>query len=101
MIDFARVTLRRLDRHRARTQIGIANDLMRFGFNAVPWAFDMLVGPLYRVMASDRTTRVEPTEGNVLESRFAGNQLHGAQGSALVGMGRNLVARVRGKDTPA
>jgi short-subunit dehydrogenase len=97
----ARVALRRLDRHRDRTQIGVANDLMRAGFNAVPWAFDMLVGPLFRVMASDRTTRVEPTAGNVLESNFTGNQLHGAQGSALIGMGRNVFARVTGRDKPA
>jgi short-subunit dehydrogenase len=97
----ARITLRRLDNHRARTQIGVANDLMRFGFNAVPWAFDMLVGPLFRVMASDRTTRVEPTEGNVLESNFTGNQLHGAQGNALIGLGRNVVARLTGKDASA
>lgn len=93
----ARVALRRLDRHRARTQIGITNDLMRFGFNAMPWAFDMLVGPLYRAMASDRTTRVEPTEGNVLASRFAGNQLHGAQGNAFVGIGRNVISLLTGK----
>ncbi len=96
----ARTALRRLDRHRARTQIGLANDIMRFGFNAVPWAFDLLVGPLYRVMASDRTTRVEPTEGNVLDSKFTGNQLHGSQGNALIGMGRNVFARVTGKDKP-
>jgi len=95
----ARIALRRLDRHRARTQIGIANDVMRFGFNALPWAFDFLVGPLFRTMASDRTTRVEPTEGNVLESHFAGNQAHGAQGSALVGIGRNVLAKVTGKDS--
>ena len=97
----ARIALRRLERHRSRTQIGVANDLMRFGFNVVPWAFDMLVGPLYRLMASDRTTRVEPTEGNVLESKFAGNQLHGAQGNAVIGLGRNVVARATGKDKSA
>lgn len=97
----ARTALRSLDRHRARTQIGIANDVMRFGFNAVPWAFDMLVGPLYRIMASDRTVRVEPTEGNVLGSKFTGNKLHGAQGNAVVGVGRNLIARVTGKDRSA
>ena len=95
----ARITLRRLDRHRARTQIGIANDVMRFGFNALPWAFDFLVGPLFRTMASDRTTRVEPTEGNVLESNFTGNQMHGAQGNALIGIGRNVLAKVTGKDS--
>ena len=57
---------------------------MRFGFNAVPWAFDMLVGPLFRRHGDAiARRRVEPTEGNVLESNFAGNRLHGAQGNAL------------------
>ena len=37
----------------------------------------------------------------MLESNFTGNQLHGAQGNALVGLGRNVVARVTGKDKPA
>ena len=97
----ARVALRRLDRHRARTQVGLANDVIRFGFNAVPWAFDMLVGPLFRLAATDRTTPVEPHDGNVLGSDFSGNRLHGEQGSAILGLGRNVVARVTGKDKQA
>lgn len=97
----ARIALRRLDRHRARTQIGIPNDVLRFGFTVVPWAFDMLVGPLYRVLVTDRTTRVEPTAGNVLESKFAGNQLHGSHANGLIAVGRNVFARVTGKDKPA
>jgi short-subunit dehydrogenase len=97
----ARIALRRLDRHRARTQIGLANHVMRVGFTAMPWAFDMLVGPLYRLLVTDRTTRVEPTAGNVLESKFAGNQLHGSQGNGLIAVGRNVIARVTRKDAPA
>jgi NAD(P)-dependent dehydrogenase (short-subunit alcohol dehydrogenase family) len=97
----ARVALKRLDRPRARTQVGLANNIIRFGFNAVPWAFDTLVGPLFTFAATDRTTPVPPTDGNVLSSNFTGNQLHGAQGGALLGVGRNIVARVTGKDRPA
>jgi short-subunit dehydrogenase len=95
----ARVALRRLDHHRARTQVGLANDLIRFGFSAMPWAYDRLVGPLFRLAATDRTTPVEPTAGNVLSSTFSGNRLRGAQGSAVLGLGRNIVARVTGKDS--
>jgi NAD(P)-dependent dehydrogenase (short-subunit alcohol dehydrogenase family) len=94
----ARIALGRLDRHRARTQVGLANDVMRFGFNAMPWAFDFLVGPLFRIAATDRTKPLDDTEGNVLSSSFTGNQLHGAQGSAVLGLGRNIIARVTGKD---
>jgi short-subunit dehydrogenase len=97
----ARVALRRLDRPRARTQVGLANDVIRFGFTAMPWAFDVLVGPLFKLAATDRTTPVDPGAGNVLTSHFQGNQLHGAQGNALLGLGRNLVARVTGKDRPS
>lgn len=97
----ARVTLRRLDHHRNRTQVGLANDIIRFGFTAMPWAYDRLVGPLFKIAATDRTTPVDRTEGNVLTSSFTGNRLHGDQGSALLGLGRNIVARVTGKDRTA
>ena len=97
----ARIVLRRIDRHRPHTQVGLANHIWRFGFSALPWAYDRLAGPVYRLIATDRTTRVAPTEGNVLESRFAGNLPHGAQGNGLIGIGRNVMARVTGKDKPA
>jgi NAD(P)-dependent dehydrogenase (short-subunit alcohol dehydrogenase family) len=87
----ARTILRRVERPRGRSQIGITNDVMRFGFNAVPWAFDVLVGPLFSVAAKDRTTPVPAGPGNVLQSVPDGNRLHGDQGSAVVGIGRNLV----------
>jgi NAD(P)-dependent dehydrogenase (short-subunit alcohol dehydrogenase family) len=90
----ARITMRRLDRHRARTQTGLANDFMRFGFNVTPWLFDILVGPLYNLAATDRTRPVVATAGNVLHSLSAGYGLHGDQGSAVIGMGRNVVARL-------
>lgn len=83
-----------LDRPRRSVQVGLANHVMRLGFGAVPWAYDALVGPLFRVMATDRTRPVGPTPGNVASSQAACNRLHGGQGSSIVGIGRNLAAVV-------
>ncbi len=74
-----------------RSQVGLANDFMRFGFTTLPWVYDALVTPLFRVVAQDRTRRPAPGPGNVLESRGSGNALRGGQGSPLAGIGRNLV----------
>ncbi|MGI8645506.1 MAG: SDR family NAD(P)-dependent oxidoreductase [Nocardioides sp.] len=82
-----------------RSQVGVANDVIRFGFTALPWAYDALVGPLFRVAAQDLTRPVTPGPGNVLDSQQQGNALRGTFGNAMVGVGRNLVAlgRRRGK----
>lgn len=79
-----------------RSQVGLANDVMRLGFTTLPRVYDALVAPLFRVVAQDRTQRPTPGPGNVLESHGSGNALRGGQGSALVGIGRNLAALVRG-----
>ena len=79
-----------------RSQVGLANDLMRFGFTTLPWVYDALVTPLFRVVAQDRTRRPDAGPGNVLESHGSGNALRGGQGSPLAGIGRNLVSVVRG-----
>ncbi|MFC5677424.1 SDR family NAD(P)-dependent oxidoreductase [Aeromicrobium endophyticum] len=92
----ARIALRRLDHPRARTQVNLSNDLIRFGFSALPGVFDRLVGPLFRLAAMEGTTRVDATEGNVLTSVEAGNQPRGSQGNPLVGIARNASALVRG-----
>ncbi len=91
----ARAVLRQVDRGRGRAQVGLTNDVMRFGFSAMPWAFDFLVGPLFSVAASDRTTPVGPTTGNVLSSSEGGNRLLGRQGSAVLGIGRNVWSALR------
>jgi NAD(P)-dependent dehydrogenase (short-subunit alcohol dehydrogenase family) len=92
----ARVVLDRLDHPRNRTQVGVANDVMRFGFSALPGLYDVLVGPLFRVMAQDLTRHEEPTTGNVLESRPDKNQLHGDQPGPFRAISRNLLAAARG-----
>jgi NAD(P)-dependent dehydrogenase (short-subunit alcohol dehydrogenase family) len=91
----ARILLRRVGSQRGRAQTSIANDVMRFGFNTVPWLFDALVGPLFRAAAIDRTRPVDATPGNVLTSSPDGHGLRGEPGNVLVGIGRNLVEHVR------
>lgn len=91
----ARVVLRRLDQPRNRTQVGAANDLIRFGFSALPAVFDVLVGALFPVGATDLTYDVPRREGNVLASRGEGNRLRGDQGNPVVGVIRNLGVKLR------
>ena len=76
-------------------QVGIANQVIRLGFTAVPWAFDRLVGPLFVVAAQDQVAPVVRGPGNVLESQQEGNRLRGGQGSAVLGTFRNVAALAR------
>lgn len=73
-------------------QASLANHAIRFGFAAVPAVYDVLVAPLFRLAAQDQTTEVPPNPGNVLEPRDELNRMRGNQGSALVGMARNVGA---------
>ena len=73
-----------------RSQVGAANDVIRLGFSALPWAYDRLVGPLFRVAAQDLTLPVVHGPGNVRTSQQEGNTLRGGWGNALVGVARNL-----------
>jgi len=96
----ARAIESQLRGRRHREQIGSANDLMRLGHTLVPWLYDRMVGPLYRIAARDQTRPVGPTSGNVFESGDPENRLHGGQGNALVAVGRNIGAhlyRMRGR----
>jgi NAD(P)-dependent dehydrogenase (short-subunit alcohol dehydrogenase family) len=95
--NVARRILRLVDGPRPRAQLGITNNVMRFGFSALPWLFDVLVGPLFTVAAKDRTTPVGPGPGNVLGSVPEGNRLHGDQGGAAVGVIRNLADLARSR----
>lgn len=86
----ARIALRRGEHGQRREQVGIANDVMRFGFSALPKLYDVLVGPLFAVGALDRTRPVDDGPGNVLTSQQEGNALRGDQGNALIGILRNV-----------
>jgi short-subunit dehydrogenase len=82
--------LKTVDRPRKRSQVGVANDVLRFGFSTMPGLFDLLVGPLFSVAAQDRTDPVAPGPGNVLAPAPGGYGLRGGQGNPVVGILRNL-----------
>lgn len=92
----ARIALRRMDHPRKRTQVNLSNYIMQLGFSALPGVFDLLVGPLFRLAAVDRTQPTDPTPGNVLAPNAPGDRLRGGQGGAVLGIARNVVARVNG-----
>ncbi|HEX5917316.1 MAG TPA: SDR family NAD(P)-dependent oxidoreductase, partial [Nocardioides sp.] len=70
-------TLAVADGRRSGGQVGLANEVIRLGFSALPWAYDRLVGPMFSVAAQDQTVAVEPDPGNVLRSRQEHNGLRG------------------------
>lgn len=79
------------------SQVGLSNQVIRFGFTALPWVYDRVVGPLFHVVAQDLTRRVAPDPGNVLASRPQVNGLYGRHGNALLGAGRNVATLLRGR----
>ncbi|MDN4171465.1 SDR family NAD(P)-dependent oxidoreductase [Nocardioides sp. SOB77] len=92
----AKQILSRLDRQHAWSQLLVSNEVIRFGFSAVPFVYDAIIGPFFRHGAIDRLRPTEATTGNVLAPRQSGNKLHGDQGNALVGIARNVLSSLRG-----
>ncbi|MGQ0623769.1 MAG: SDR family NAD(P)-dependent oxidoreductase [Sporichthyaceae bacterium] len=84
----ARAIVRALDRPRARINVGVANPLIKAGFTVLPRVFDVLVGPLFQLLASKPGIQ-EPTAGNVLESRDEAGAVRGGEGQGL----RDFLAR--------
>lgn len=76
-------------------QVGLANQVIRAGFTALPFVYDRLVGPLFKVVAQDLTASFVRGPGNVLDSRQGGNRLHGGHGNALLGAMNNLAHLAR------
>jgi NAD(P)-dependent dehydrogenase (short-subunit alcohol dehydrogenase family) len=72
----ARTILSTLDRPRRVVQAGLLNPVITAGFRLVPGVFDVLVGPLLQRLAI-ADDDVAPTEGNVFESKPAGNATEG------------------------
>jgi len=56
--------------------VGVTNPLMLLGFTLVPQLYDVLVGPLYQLLAREHTT-TPPTPGNALEAQPDGDGLRG------------------------
>ncbi len=76
-------------------QVGLSNDVIRLGFNVLPWAYDRLVGPLFKVVAQDLVPPVVHGPGNVLAPRQELDRLRGGYGNALLGVGANIAQVVR------
>lgn len=79
----AAAVLRAVDHPRPRVDVGPVNAVMKLGFTLLPGVFDLLVGPLFSLAATDERTPVEPNPGNVHESRPENNRLHGEQGNPI------------------
>jgi NAD(P)-dependent dehydrogenase (short-subunit alcohol dehydrogenase family) len=72
----ARAVLSTVDRPRRIVQAGLVNPVITAGFRLLPGVFDLLVEPLLRRLAISGDD-IPPTEGNVFESRPAGNATQG------------------------
>jgi NAD(P)-dependent dehydrogenase (short-subunit alcohol dehydrogenase family) len=72
----ARTVVATLDRPRRTVQAGLFNPVITAAFRLVPGVYDYLVGPLLQRLAI-ADDDVPPTEGNVFESRPAGNATEG------------------------
>ena len=72
----ARAVLSTVDKPRRIVQSGLFNPLITAGFRLLPGVFDVLVGPLLQRMAIAKDD-IPPTEGNVFESKPAGNATEG------------------------
>jgi hypothetical protein len=88
-----------LDRPSKRVSVGPANDLLRFGFTALPGVYDRLVGPLFAVAGLERRTDEPNGAGNVLHPEADLDGLRGGQGSfvpaVIAGVRRELAGRIR------
>lgn len=88
----ATAVVRLADHPRAKTSVGLANPVIRFGYAALPPVYDLLIGPMMRRLALSRAT-TEPRTGNVFESR---PRVEGGPGrwgrSAVVGAGTAVAA---------
>jgi NAD(P)-dependent dehydrogenase (short-subunit alcohol dehydrogenase family) len=91
----ARKLLRRLDSPPAEMQVGIGNDVMRFGFSVLPRAYDALVGPVFGLVGLDTTRQRQADEGNVLEPNPAGNAVRGDYDNVASRVARTVRDRVR------
>lgn len=91
----AEVLLRRIDHPRARTQVGGANDLMRFGFSFLPGVYDALVGPLMSVLALDPSRQEDDRTGNVMSADGSKDALRGDHDPAPARLVRQLAATAR------
>jgi NAD(P)-dependent dehydrogenase (short-subunit alcohol dehydrogenase family) len=95
-----RQVLDHVTRPRSRSQLTLANDVVRFGHQFVPWVYERIIETSFAVGATDLSRPVDPTDGNVLSSHESGNALDGRHGNALRDLASNVATRVRGGGRP-
>lgn len=91
----ARRLLRRIDNPPPELQVGIGNDVMRFGFSFLPRVYDALVGPVFGLVGRDSTQPRPVADGNVLEPNAEGNALRGSYDNVAQRVGRQVLSRAR------
>jgi NADP-dependent 3-hydroxy acid dehydrogenase YdfG len=74
----ARAIAEVIDRPRKHVDVGSANWLLKAGFTLAPGLYDVLVGPLYKLGATDPHPAA-PTSGNALAPDEGKERLHGGQ----------------------
>ena len=62
----AGAVLKAVDGHRRQIGVSIANPIMRLGFGAVPWVYDVVVGPAMRHFGLGGP--IAPNDGNAFKS---------------------------------
>jgi short-subunit dehydrogenase len=97
----AAAIVRVTDHPRAKVSVGLTNNVIRFGYAALPPVYDLLIGPMMRRLALSRTP-ADPGPGNVFESR---PRVEGGPGrwgrAAVVGAGSTAAALAAGAATLA
>ena len=96
----AKQLLRRVEHPRLPSQLSLLNYPIVWGSAAAPWALDRVLGAIFPLGATDLTQPVPPQEGNVLTTGDCGNRLDGGAGSSIVGVGKNVLTRLRARARP-
>lgn len=96
-VRVARQILGRVEHPWLPAQLSVVNEVVRFGFAALPAVYDRIIGTAFRVAATDLTRPVPPHDGNVLSSMEQEHSLRGDAGSAVVGIARNVLTRLRAR----
>ncbi|MDT9593700.1 SDR family NAD(P)-dependent oxidoreductase [Nocardioides zeae] len=86
--------LDRLGGRLQRPQLTPVNHLLRLGYSALPGVYDRVVGPAFRVLATDLVRPVPPTDGNVLAAQERKESARGPETGPLPAA-RNLVRNLR------
>jgi NAD(P)-dependent dehydrogenase (short-subunit alcohol dehydrogenase family) len=86
---------RRVDHAWLPDQLSVLNYPVIWGSAVLPWVFDRLIGVVFPLGATDLTRPVPPGPGNVSRSLESGNRTQGGAGSSLLGVAKNVAARLR------